>query len=239
MRRGTAGVGAVVALLALGADAAAAELERHSVGLTEFAGTSEVMTAHEVAPACEGTDVVEDGALQGSFASPLSGIEGVRIGRSDARGRLIADAGPASYTQAGRRSGDRTPCDPDDPGSFESSCARQVPTVPGIVGRLIDASKRRVEIAWQPTFDGAVGRYTPDFFCIDRLGPLPMPTTTIRGETCKQREYPRRLFERDRGVFELEVVCSTELVPFFPPGGTGAFGGSYRATLTVEALDEK
>jgi hypothetical protein len=215
---------AALVALAFAATAGAAEkLERHSVELSEFAGSSQIFTAHALHFSCAGTDAVSDGTLQGSFSSPLSGVRGVRIGKSDARGKLSADAGLANYAQAGQRFGDRAPCDPEgETQPFEASCARSVPTVPSIVGRLVDASKKRVEVHWQPTFDGAEGRFTPDFFCIESMGAIPMPTTPLtREDTCKEQQYPRRFFERDTGVFELEVVCGTDFVPFEVPGGTG------------------
>ncbi len=165
----------------------------------------------------------------------------MRIGKSNARGTLRADAGLANYTQAGIRDGDRAPCSDEDTQSFELSCARSVPTVPGIVGRVVDASKTKVEVHWQPTFDGVEGRFTPDFFCIEQMGAIPMPTTPLtRVDTCEERRYPRKYFERDSGVFELEVVCASDFTPFETPGGgVGTFSGTYRAQLTVEAVEEK
>jgi len=236
--RGLAAALAVVALCAPAAEAA--KLERHRVELSEFAGSSRIFTAHEVFPSCAGSDVVQDGFLDGSFSSPLSGVKDVRIGKSDAKGTLRADAGLATYSQGGNRSGDRTPCDPDDARPFELSCARAVPTVPGIVGRIVDATKRKVEVHWQPTFDGVEGRFTPDFFCIEQMGAIPMPTTpATRVDSCQERSYPRKFFERDSGVFELEVTCASDLAPFQTPGnGLGTYSGTYRAQLTIEAIEE-
>lgn len=242
MRAARAGaVAGVVALVCAAPAAGKEKLERYSVELTEFAGSSQIFTAHALHPSCAGTEAVNDGTLQGSFSSPLSGVRGVRIGKSDARGKLSADAGLASYSQAGQRFGDRAPCHPEgETQPFEASCARSVPTVPGVIGRLVDASRKRVEVHWQPTFDGVEGRFTPDFFCIESMGAIPMRTTPLtRADTCEERQYPRRYFERDSGVFELEVVCATDFVPFEAPGGMGTYGGSYRAQLTLEAVEEK
>jgi hypothetical protein len=239
--RGLGAAALALVLIALGAPAAdAAKLERHRVELSEFAGSSRIFTSHEVFPSCAGTDVVTDGSLEGTFSSPLSGVAGVKIGKSDAKGTLRADGGLANYTQAGIRSGDRAPCSEDDTQPFELSCARPVPTVPGIVGRVVDATKKKVEVQWQPAFDGAEGRFTPDFFCIEQMGRIPMPTTPLTGlDTCEERQYPRKFFERDSGVFELEVTCALEIAPFQTPGsGAGAFGGTYRAQLTIEAVEE-
>lgn len=230
---------ATLVALAFAAPAGAEKLERHSVELTEFTGTSQILTAHEIFPSCTRIDVVQDGTLQGSFSSPLSGVRGVRIGKSDARGKLSADAGVANYTQVGIRDGDYAPC-AEETQPFEALCGRAVPTVPGIVGRLVDASKKKVEVHWQPTFDGTEGRFTPDFFCIEQMGKIPMPTTPLtRVDTCEERQYPRRFFESDSGVFELEVACATDFVPFEAPGGIGTYSGTYRAQLTVEAVEEK
>lgn len=221
------------------APAQAEKLERYRFELTEFSGESRILTSHEIYPCSPGEDVVTDGKLEGSFSSPFSGIESVRIGKSNARGKLVADAGPTIYQQSGQRDGDHNPCDAEESAAFEESCARQVPTTPGIVGRLTDATKKKVEIDWQPSFDGLERRFTPDFFCIPKFGPIPMPTFTVREvDSCEEQRYPRRLFERD-DAFELEVVCATDFVPFANAVGVGTYAGNYRAQLTLEAVEER
>jgi hypothetical protein len=239
--RGARGIGfafACALLLALAAaPAQGAKLKRYSYELSEFSGSSQIFTAHEVHPCTPNEDVVIDGVLSGSFASPLSGVRNVRIGKSDARGKIAADAGLAAYQQSGLRDGDHNPCGAEESAQFSESCARSVPTVPGIVGRFVDASKKKVDVQWQPVFDGAEGRFTPDFFCIPRFGPIPMPTFTLRQvDSCEERRYPRKLFERD-DAFELEIVCATDYVPFFTPAGVGTYAGTYRAQLTLEAVE--
>jgi hypothetical protein len=228
-----------VACASAAAPAQAEKLERYSFELTEFSGESRILTSHEIHPCSPGYDVVTDGRLEGSFSSPFSGIENVRIGKSNARGKLVADAGPVTYQQSGQRDGDHNPCDAEESAAFGESCARQVPTTPGIVGRLIDATKKKVEVEWQPTFSGVERRFTPDFFCIPKFGPIPMPTFTARQvDSCEEHRYPRRLFERDN-AFELEVVCATDYVPFANAVGVGTYAGNYRAQLTLEAVAER
>jgi hypothetical protein len=237
-RRAAAVLAALAVASVVGvAPAQAEKLKRYSFELTEFSGTSEIFTSHEVHPCTPNYDVVTDGRLQGSFVSPLSGVENVRIGKSDARGKIVADAGIVAYAQSGLRDGDANPCTAEESAPFSESCARPVPTVPGIVGRLIDASKKKVEISWQPSFDGVAGRFTPDFFCIPRFGPIPMPTFTVReADSCREQRYPRKLFHRD-DAFELELSCSTDYVPFVLPAGLGTYAGTYRAQLTLEAVE--
>lgn len=239
VRRAGIALAALALALVLVAPAQASKLKRYSYELTEFSGTSEIFTAHEVHPCAPNEDVVTDGVLQGNFASPLSGVKNVRIGKSDARGKIKADAGLAAYQQSGLRDGDANPCTADESAPFSESCVRSVPTVPGIVGRFVDASKKKVEVEWQPSFDGVEGRFTPDFFCIPRLGAITMPTFTAMGrDSCTEMRYPRKLFERD-DAFELEVICSTDFVPFFLPEGLGTYAGTYRAQLTLEAVEDK
>ena len=213
--------------------ASAAKAERFRFELTEFAGTSQVFTAHEIYPCTPGEDVVTDGTLAGSFASPLSRVAGMRIGRSDARGKLVANADLATYQQGGVRSGDAAPCGAEESAPFEASCARPVPTTPGIIGRVIDASKKKVEIDWTPTFDGVESRFSPDFNCIPSMGPIPIATQGNFQGGCTEHRYPRRLFTGD-DRFELEVTCATDFIPFTNPVGLGTYAGTYRAQLTLE-----
>ena len=223
-------------LAAAPAGASAAKTERLRFELTEFAGTSQIYTGHEIYPCTPNMEVVTDGTLSGSFASPLSNAASVRLSRSDARGKLAADAGLANYQQAGLYSGDRTPCGAEETESFETSCARPVPTVPGIVGRVIDASKKKVEIEWRPTFDGVENRLTPDFNCIPRMGSIPMATEGNFQGGCSEHRYPRRIFTGE-DEFELEVICAVDFVPFFNPVGLGTYAGTYRAQLTLVPVD--
>jgi hypothetical protein len=237
MRRTGAVVSVVALALCLAAATAQAEkLERYRFELSELSGQSQIFTTHEIYPCSPNTDVVTDGVLEGKFESPLSGVKAVKIGKSDAKGKLVADAGAVAYQQSGVRDGESNPCGSDPSGEFTASCARSVPTVPGIVGRFVDATKKRVEVQWQPTFDGSQGRFTPDFFCIERFGPIPMPTFTLRQiDSCEEHRYPRRIFDRDDAI-ELEIVCATDYVPFSTPVGIGTYAGTYRAQLTLEAV---